>query len=289
MSQKLPKGSDLVLQMHYAPTSVDEEDSSVVNLFFAREPSRRTVLSKILLPTDLINGPFVIPANQVKKFEAVYRIPTKVSLVGIWPHCHMLGKDWEVYAKLPDGSQIPLIKIGEWDFNWQGGYYFQKLIVLPTGSEIHASATYDNTENNPVNPNIPPKVVTWGEGTADEMFYLPISYVLYQAGDENLVLSTDDAEGKDVENPIRSELHAPFPNPASLELNIPFTLNADQPVQINLLDLEGRKIRTLVEKTHFMQGQQVFSTRLTGLQEGQYLIELKTRDANLIQQLNKIK
>lgn len=289
MSQKLPKGSDLVLQMHYAPTSVDEEDSSVVNLFFAREPSKRTVLSKILLPTDLVNGPFVIPANQVKNFHAVYRVPLKVSLVGIWPHCHMLGKDWEVYAKLPDGSQIPLIRIGEWDFNWQGGYYFKKLIVLPAGSEIHAFATYDNTEDNPVNPNIPPKLVTWGEGTADEMFYLPITFVLYQAGDENLVLNTDDAAGTDIENPIRSELHPLFPNPASSELNIPFTLNADQAVQINLLDLEGRKIRTLMEKTHFMQGQQVFTTRLTGVQEGQYLIELRTRDGNLLQKLNKIK
>lgn len=68
MAQKLPKGSDLVLQMHYAPTSIDETDSSVVNLFFAKEPAKRNVFSKIMLPTDLVNGPFIIPANQSKNF-----------------------------------------------------------------------------------------------------------------------------------------------------------------------------------------------------------------------------
>ncbi|MBK9272072.1 MAG: T9SS type A sorting domain-containing protein [Saprospiraceae bacterium] len=289
MSQKLPKGSDLVLQMHYAPTSVDESDSTVVNLFFASEPAKRNVLSKILLPNDLVDGPFIIPSNQVKKFHAVYRIPTKISLIGIWPHCHMLGKDWEVYAKLPDGKQINLIKISDWDFNWQGGYYFKKLIVLPQGTEIHAFATYDNTVNNPVNPNNPPKLVTWGEGTADEMFYLPLSYVLYQTGDENLVLNLDDPDANPLDFPIKSELYSIFPNPAVSEISVHFTLNKDQSIQINLLDPEGKKIKTLLAKTHYMQGQQIAHLKIPETPSGIYLVELVTQDGALVQKFNIVK
>jgi len=289
MAQKLPKGSDLVLQMHYAPTSIDETDSSVVNLFFAKEPAKRNVYSKIMLPTDLVNGPFIIPANQSKKFHGVYKLPLKVSLVGIWPHCHMLGQDWEVYAKLPDGTQIPLIKIDDWDFNWQGGYYFNKLIVLPQGTEIHGFASYDNTTQNPVNPNSPPKTISWGEGTSDEMYYLPLSYVLYQNGDEDLILHSEDPNSTPIDFPIRSELNSIFPNPASTEINISFSLNADQFIQINLMDQEGKKVKSLLQKTPYMQGQQILTFKLPSIAEGIYFVELITRDGTYTQKFSKTK
>ncbi|MBK6545100.1 MAG: T9SS type A sorting domain-containing protein [Saprospiraceae bacterium] len=286
MSQKIPKGSDLVLQMHFAPSSIDQEDSSSVNLFFAKQASKRTVYSKILLPTDLVNGPFIIPANTVKQFHAVYKIPTQVSLLGIWPHCHMLGKDWEVYALLPNGTKIPLIKIGDWDFNWQGGYYFQKLIVLPTGSEIHAFATYDNTVDNPVNPYSPPRAITWGESTKDEMFYLPLSYVLYQAGDESILLADEDITGYGASNEnIKTELNPIFPNPVTDELNIPFVLNGDQQIQINLLDLMGKSIVCLVDKQMYLQGQHILTIKTPKLENGVYMIQLKTKVGSWTQKL----
>lgn len=286
MSQKIPKGSDLVLQMHFAPSNIDQDETSSVNLFFAKQPSRRSVYSKILLPFDLVNGPFIIPANTVKQFHAVYKIPVKVSLLGIWPHCHMLGKDWEVYAMLPNGSKVPLIKIKDWDFNWQGGYYFQKLIVLPTGTEIHAFASYDNTIDNPVNPNSPPKSITWGESTTDEMFYLPLSYVLYEPGDENILLADEDLSGDGrFNNNLKTELNPIFPNPANDELNIPFVLNADQQIQIDLLNLMGQNLMTLVNKRNYMQGQHILNIKSPNVENGVYLIQLKTKHGSWSQKL----
>lgn len=285
MSQKIPKGSDLVLQMHFAPSSIDQDDSSSVNLFFAKQPSTRTVYNKIMLPYDLVNGPFIIPANTVKQFHAVYTVPFQVSLLGIWPHCHLLGKDWEVYAKLPNGNQIPLIKINDWDFNWQGGYYFQKLIVLPTGSEIHAFATYDNTIDNPVNPNSPPKSITWGESTTDEMFYLPISFVIYQPGDENILLGDQDFPGPGANTNIKTELNPVFPNPAKDEINIPFVLNADQQIEINFTNLLGQTILNLVENKKYLQGQHVLTIKTPPVENGVYLIELKTKQGSWSQKV----
>lgn len=239
-----------------------------------------------MLPPDLINGPFIIPANTVKQFHGVYKVPLNVSLVGIWPHCHMLGKDWEVYAKLPNGSQIPLIKISDWDFNWQGGYYFQKLIVIPAGSEIHAFATYDNTSDNPVNPNSPPKSITWGEGTSDEMYYLPISFVLFQPGDENVSLGNDDLAGKGILNrDIQNQLMPIYPNPSKAEINIPFVLNADQPVQLDLIDLMGQKVSNLVEKRNYMQGQHALKVKIPEIGNGVYFVMLRTNSGTLSQKL----
>ena len=286
MSQKILKGSDLVLQMHFAPSTVDQDESSSVNLFFAKQPTTRTVYSKILLPYDLVNGPFIIPANTIKNFHAVYKVPAQVSLLGIWPHCHKLGKNWEVYALLPNGDQIPLIKIGEWDFNWQGGYYFQKLIVLPAGTEVHAFATYDNTTDNPVNPNSPPKSITWGENTSDEMFYLPISYVLYQPGDENILLANEDFAGNGgINENIKTELNPVFPNPITDEINIPFTLNADQQIQISMLNLMGQTVMSLVEQRNYMQGQHVMTFKTPNMENGVYVIQLKTKQGSWCQKL----
>ncbi len=280
ISQTLKKGSDLVLQMHYAPTSVDETDSSVVNLFFAKNPAPRKVQNKILLPYDLVNGPFVIPANQVKEFHGVYKVPIKVSLLGIWPHCHKLGKKWEAYAKLPDGSQIPLIKINDWDFNWQGGYYFQKLIVLPAGSEIHAFATYDNTSNNPVNPNDPPKLITWGEGTSDEMYYLPITFIPYQAGDETIVLSAGnpDLASHGIED-IETKLYPIYPNPIqSNNLNLAFVLNKDMDISFSLSMMDGKTLGQLQSKKRYLQGQHQLHVQFPELSSGSYLIKMNSGD-----------
>ena len=92
-------------------------------------------------------------ANQEKSFHGEYRVPEDVSLVTIAPHMHLLGKSWEVWMEKPDGERVDLISVPEWDFNWQGSYHFDRYIVAPEGSIIHAVAAYDNTADNPENPN----------------------------------------------------------------------------------------------------------------------------------------
>ncbi len=83
---------------------------------------------------------------------------------------HNLGKSFKVTAVDPSGTKTaPLVWIKDWDFNWQGAYHFVRPIRLPKGSRIKVEAVYDNSAENTKNPNSPPKDVTWGEQTSDEM------------------------------------------------------------------------------------------------------------------------
>ena len=127
---------------------------------------------------------FDIPANTTPQFRAIWNVKSDISLLNVWPHMHYLGRDWEITLERPDGSKENLIRIDDWDFNWQGSYTFPKYIKVPEGSVIRATALYDNTLANPFNPSSPPVDVGWGEKTKDEMFFLPFTYVDYQAGDE---------------------------------------------------------------------------------------------------------
>jgi hypothetical protein len=82
---------------------------------------------------------------------------------------HMIGKDVCVWADLPDGKKQPLLWINDWDFNWQDSYEYTKPIRLPKDAVVNAVFTYDNTTNNPRNPNNPPKRVRHGENSTDEI------------------------------------------------------------------------------------------------------------------------
>lgn len=286
MAQRIAAGSDLVAQIHYAPASTDERDSSTINLFFSKKPVTRIVRSQILTPPSLVNGPFIIEANKVKEFHGVYKLPLAVSLLGTMPHCHLLGKNWRVFAVTPTKDTIPLIHIKDWDFNWQGTYHFNKLKVLPKNSEIHAFATYDNTVDNPFNPNSPPKMVTWGEGTADEMYYLPLLWVPYQVGDENLDLgggttSTDPG----VFHFNQTRLYPVAPNPVRGMVKVGFTLGETTTASVEVYDLYGRLVTTLHSNRLTMAGEHILNWDSALLTPGMYYVSLR---ANGLIQTQKV-
>lgn len=278
MAQRVPPNSDLLVQVHYAPVTIDERDSSSFNLFFTDQPVSRFVRSEVMvpLPGTLINGPFIIPANQTREFHGVLNVPIDVSILGLAPHMHLLGTHWDVYAVTPTNDTISLIRINEWDFNWQGGYYFRQLIRLPQGSQIHALAGYDNTTNNPLNPNSPPRLITWGEGTADEMYYLPIYYVPYQAGDEELVL--DDLLN-DTENPVfhftQDKLYPVAPNPAVGSVKVGYTLGQSANIRLDVHDASGRRVQTLVDGRRSLPGEHVITWDTSALPNGLYVLTLQ--------------
>jgi len=85
------------------------------------------------------------------------------------PHMHWLGKDFRLDAVLPDGARMPLIQIDRWNFNWQGTYALVEPVRVPKGSHFEMRAHFDNSDANRANPSKPPKLVTWGEQTNDEM------------------------------------------------------------------------------------------------------------------------
>jgi len=82
---------------------------------------------------------------------------------------HLLGRDMTMTATLPDGRTLDLIRINDWDFDWQNNYWFDRPIDLPQGSTLRVVAHFDNSAANPRNPKSPPVEVHWGEGTTDEM------------------------------------------------------------------------------------------------------------------------
>jgi hypothetical protein len=168
VARLLPKGSDLVLQVHYHPSGKPETDRSRVGLHFAdKKPDALRILTAIAL----VRRDFAIPAgasDYVIRPEPLV-LPVDVHAIGITPHMHWIGRQMKVRAIKPDGAEVPLIWIKAWDFNWQGQYLFAEPVALPKGTRIEVEATYDNSAANPRNPSRPPRTVTFGEQTEDEM------------------------------------------------------------------------------------------------------------------------
>lgn len=274
---RIPKGADLLLQMHYAPSVTDELDSTTVNLFFAKEPTTRAVQSHVMLPLPaVINELFVIPANKVKTFHGKQSVPIKTTLLGVGPHCHLLGQSWHIFAVRPGNDTVQLMKINEWDFNWQGSYNFVKPVILPAGSVIHAIATYDNTSANINNPNDPPKLVSWGENTSDEMYYLPLIFMYYKNGDENLVF---EDEALSVNGPAKendgSILYPVYPNPAGNETNVYFTLEKTEKITLSVFNDQGKLITTIFNNKLFASGQHLQKFQTGNYPNGFYTVVLK--------------
>ena len=144
---------------------------------------------------------FYLPPNQETTVTRTYYVEESLSMVNIIPHCHLLGKSWEIYATTLSNTIIPIISIKQWDFDWQSFYYPEYLLKIPGGSTITAICTYDNTSNNLDNPNDPPELVFPGQGTNDEMFFIPIEFIPYEEGDEDIYLGitpqTDILENKE--------------------------------------------------------------------------------------------
>jgi mono/diheme cytochrome c family protein len=167
LSQVLRKGTDIVVQIHYHPSGKPEEDQSSLGLKFSGPPTKGR--AGIILSEHRIQIPAGDPHYVVKTGVTV---PRDVDVYSITPHAHYLGTNMKVDAVLPDGTTQHLIRIEDWDFNWQGQYRYKDPVHLPQGTRIELEYVYDNSENNPHNPSHPPVPVTWGEETKNEMAVL---------------------------------------------------------------------------------------------------------------------
>ena len=164
----LPAASRVVMQVHYHPHhGTPEPDRTELGLYFwPQKPDRE------MLFVPLINQSFTIPPNDSNyrvNAQLPIRTPFPLKLWFIAPHMHLLGKKMNVQMLPASGAAQCLIDIQDWDFNWQGAYRYKEPISVPTGSQFSLTAYYDNSSGNPRNPNDPPKAVSWGEETTDEM------------------------------------------------------------------------------------------------------------------------
>ena len=160
----VPKGSDLVFNLHYTAVGTAATDRSRVGLVFAKKPpSLRYVMN---------NGPAAINLAIPPKdgnAEIVSEMTTNVDmkLVYVQPHMHLRGKDYELRVVYPTGQTETVFK-AKWDFNWQMGYDLQEPKSLPKGTRIIGVAHFDNSAVNKFNPD-PNATVYWGDQNWDEM------------------------------------------------------------------------------------------------------------------------
>ena len=173
VAHTVEKGADLVIQIHYHPDGKPETDQSSIGLTASPRPERG--LAGMLAGTRAID---LAPGDAHHEIRDWILVPEDVELIGITPHAHLICRDMQADARLPDGKTIPLIRIKDWDFNWQGQYRYAEPVKLPKGTRIEMRYVYDNSTANPHNPSNPPQRVTFGEQTTNEMALLFLQAVL---------------------------------------------------------------------------------------------------------------
>ena len=140
---------------------------------------------------------------------------------------------------------------------------------------MHINATYDNTMNNPYNPNVPPQTVSWGEGTTDEMYLVGMTYVPYEPGDEDIVIGgSTPTTTEEVANQLESRLFFPFPNPANGNVALSFYLQESQNISIELFDVKGTSVKRIIEQAKYTPGNHSVSFNVEQLPAGMYTIKL---------------
>jgi hypothetical protein len=157
-------GSQLIFQMHYTPNGKEAKDRSTVGLIFAKGPVEKVITTKAAFDTR-----FVIPPGATNyEIKAAYVFEQDSHIISLMPHMHLRGRDITYRAVYPDGRSEILLAVPKYNFNWQVYYYPKAPIAVPKGTRIEAVAHYDNSTNNPGNPD-PTREVRFGEQTWDEM------------------------------------------------------------------------------------------------------------------------
>jgi hypothetical protein len=163
MGKKLPKGAWIKVEIHYQPNGRQVLDQTRVGFRFARGPLKE-VESLSAFNTNLKIPPYTAR----HEMKAEYRFAKAGQLVSFFPHMHFRGSAFRYELRSPEGKVTPLLNVPRFDFGWQSFYQLAKPIHVVAGSTLIATAWYDNSKNNPWNPD-PSKTVTWGLQTTDEM------------------------------------------------------------------------------------------------------------------------
>lgn len=277
---KMHKNSDLIIQVHYAPSTTEQTDQSHVNVFFHESDDVRQVQEFPMSPNNLLAGQkFIIQANKVPVFTTSFTVPLEISLIGIAPHMHLLGKDARAYAVTPKNDTINLIKLDQWDFHWQGGYTYKNPVRIPRNSKLIYTAAYDNTINNLNNPNNPPKEVRWGESTTDEMLLCYFHWLPYQLGDESLDMETALPTSIAGDTQAGAMRMVVYPNPASDKIQAEVQSDEHRDVVILLVDARGQLIYKDSAPRRITAGVNLLSLDVGHLANGHYTLQISDSSA----------
>ncbi|MBI3679963.1 MAG: cytochrome c [Acidobacteria bacterium] len=188
---RIPKGTKLGMQIHYAPTDDEVTDQTSVGLYFANGLIQKRV-------SYLWGG--ARQRIEIPPGEANYRLvekrtfPEDAVVRYFYGHMHLRGKSWAFRLHYPDGRVETLGEIPKYDFNWQRVYRLAQSVSVPKGTVAEYIATWDNSANNPYNPD-PTQLVRNGQKTVDEMMG---GYIFYEVAGESLDLWVDSKTGRAV-------------------------------------------------------------------------------------------
>ncbi len=195
---RLDPGNELVLNVHMHPSGKVEEVRPSLALYFTDHPPTHFPLLVQLENDSALN----IPAGAADFTVADdFRLPLDADILAVYPHAHDLGKLLEAYATLPGGKRRWLIRIPDWDPNWQAVYYYREPVFLPKGSVISMQYHYDNSAANVRNPNHPPQRVRAGNQTTDEMAHLWLQVLPRGSGDHRRELQEAVMQHRLARNP----------------------------------------------------------------------------------------
>jgi hypothetical protein len=172
-ARKIPAGATLEFQVHYHPTKTDQVDRTSVGFVFAKQPPKQP-----LRRIDISNFLFQIPPGEAShQVTACYTFPKDVNLTSYTAHMHWRGKDMKFEAVSPAGERRTLLNVPHYDFNWQTEYKLARPEPVKAGTRIVITAHFDNSPNNPANPD-PGKAIRWGEPSYEEMMDGWLEYTL---------------------------------------------------------------------------------------------------------------
>ena len=187
---RIPAGSYLQFQVHYSNRlGKDVTDRTSIGLVFAKEPVKHEVAQY-----EIWNNWFQIPPGDGNhKVTSCFVMPKDVTAVAYTAHMHFRGKSMETEAVFPDGRRELLFSVPKYDFRWQETYFLKHQFLIPKGTKLITTAYFDNSPNNPLNPD-PSKTIRWGEPSNEEMMGFWLAYAgVSKAGDGALVSHRTEA------------------------------------------------------------------------------------------------
>jgi FlgD Ig-like domain/Copper type II ascorbate-dependent monooxygenase, C-terminal domain len=259
LGMRMKAGSTVSFQLHIPEGTAGEEDSSELHIYFY--PLAETNIRPMIFETVLQDWNFYIPPNTVVDAHTFYPqdqsgnpmpVPINVSLYAVLGHSHNTCTKITNYA-FNAADTIPLLKIPNWDFHWQGIYTYPKMVKLPIGYTMYAEHRFDNTINNPLTPNHDSAVVP-GLFTKEEMLFDSYIYTYYLPGDENVdiasILANDPlfAPTSISKQDFTLNQIKVYPNPTKGLVNIDYSLLSAQYVQIEIYNSLGQLINTVFSK-----------------------------------------
>jgi hypothetical protein len=163
-AKQIKAGTDFVIQMHYTASGKDSRDRTSIGMVFAKgEPTER------IITTAAVNNRFVIPAGDGNfKAEATVPVVNPMTMISLFPHMHLRGKSFQYDLIYATGETKTIMRVDHWSLNWQLSYKLAEPIQLTPGMKVKATAWWDNSANNPANPD-PSKEVKWGDQSWEEM------------------------------------------------------------------------------------------------------------------------